>query len=81
MPKKLRLFFYFRYINIWSHDKQKARNRKVLEKYLFKMPIKSRELGPCLVCCNAAIGINFGVPTCMACKAFFRRNAVKIGVG
>ena len=44
------------------------------------MPIKSRELGPCLVCGNAAIGINFAAPTCMACKAFFRRNAVRLGV-
>ncbi|CAF1135369.1 unnamed protein product [Rotaria sordida] len=29
----------------------------------------------CIVCCSKAIGINFGVPTCAPCKAFFRRNA------
>lgn len=34
----------------------------------------------CLVCGDVAIGINFGVPTCMPCKAFFRRNAVRLGV-
>jgi len=36
--------------------------------------------GPCLICGDKSIGINFGVLTCMACKAFFRRNAVKLGV-
>jgi hypothetical protein len=35
---------------------------------------------PCSVCDAQSIGINFSVPTCMACKAFFRRNAVKLGV-
>ncbi|CAF3400566.1 unnamed protein product [Rotaria sp. Silwood1] len=39
----------------------------------------NRDLGRCLVCDDVAIGINFGVPTCMPCKAFFRRNAVKLG--
>jgi len=39
-----------------------------------------RVLGPCLVCGAKSIGLNFGVPTCMPCKAFFRRNAVKIHV-
>ena len=37
-------------------------------------------LGPCLVCGDVATGINFDVPTCAPCKAFFRRNAVKLGV-
>ena len=39
-----------------------------------------RQLSPCLVCSDTAVGINFGVPTCAPCKAFFRRNAVKLGV-
>ncbi len=39
-----------------------------------------RNLGPCSVCGGVAIGINFAVPTCSPCKAFFRRNAVKLGV-
>ncbi|CAF5194484.1 unnamed protein product, partial [Rotaria magnacalcarata] len=43
------------------------------------MSMKSRELGLCLVCNDVAVGINFGIPTCMPCKAFFRRNAVKLG--
>lgn len=42
--------------------------------------MKSRNIGQCLVCCDVAVGVNFGVPTCMPCKAFFRRNAVKLGV-
>ncbi|CAF0809728.1 unnamed protein product [Adineta steineri] len=41
------------------------------------IPVKSRSLGPCLICNSSAVGINFGVPTCAPCKAFFRRNAVK----
>ncbi|CAF0894733.1 unnamed protein product [Rotaria sordida] len=43
------------------------------------MSMKSRQVGLCLVCNDTAVGINFGVPTCMPCKAFFRRNAVKLG--
>lgn len=34
----------------------------------------------CLVCGGKSIGFNFGVPSCSPCKAFFRRNAVKLGV-
>jgi len=41
--------------------------------------MSSRSLGQCLVCDDVAVGINFAVPTCAACKAFFRRNAVKLG--
>ena len=44
------------------------------------MKMVLRKHGPCLVCGDDAIGVNFGVPTCMPCKAFFRRNAVKLGV-
>jgi hypothetical protein len=40
----------------------------------------SRQVGPCLVCGGVATGINFTVATCAPCKAFFRRNAVKLGV-
>jgi ribosomal protein L37AE/L43A len=34
----------------------------------------------CLVCGGRSVGVNFGVHTCSPCKAFFRRNAVKLGV-
>jgi hypothetical protein len=34
----------------------------------------------CLVCGGQSVGLNFGVHTCSPCKAFFRRNAVKLGV-
>lgn len=44
-----------------------------------EIQIVSRNLCPCLVCGDAAVGINFTVPTCAPCKAFFRRNAVKLG--
>ncbi|UJR27414.1 hypothetical protein I4U23_008704 [Adineta vaga] len=39
----------------------------------------AKKNSPCLVCSDKSIGYNFGVLTCMACKAFFRRNAVKLG--
>ena len=42
--------------------------------------MSTRSFGRCLVCDANAIGINFAVPTCAPCKAFFRRNAVKLGV-
>jgi hypothetical protein len=35
----------------------------------------------CLVCGDKSTGLNFGVQSCSPCKAFFRRNAVKLGVG
>ncbi|CAF3443939.1 unnamed protein product [Rotaria socialis] len=41
--------------------------------------MSTRSLGQCLVCDDEAVGINFAVPTCAPCKAFFRRNAVKLG--
>ncbi|CAF0759108.1 unnamed protein product [Adineta ricciae] len=42
--------------------------------------MSNKDYGRCLVCDDAAIGLNFGVSTCMPCKAFFRRNATKLGV-
>ncbi|CAF2106207.1 unnamed protein product [Rotaria magnacalcarata] len=41
--------------------------------------MKNGEHKRCLVCDDVSIGINFGVPTCMPCKAFFRRHARKQG--
>ena len=32
----------------------------------------------CLVCGDAALGKNFGAVSCESCKAFFRRNALKV---
>jgi hypothetical protein len=52
----------------------------MVEQHLSTIPVKLRQLGSCLVCGDAAIGINFSVLTCAPCKAFFRRNAVKLGV-
>ncbi len=34
----------------------------------------------CLVCGDVARGWNFEVITCMSCKAFFRRNALRQSV-
>ena len=34
----------------------------------------------CLVCGDAALGKNFGAVSCESCKAFFRRNALKVGL-
>ena len=34
----------------------------------------------CMVCNGKSVGMNVGVHTCSPCKAFFRRNAVKLGV-
>jgi hypothetical protein len=31
----------------------------------------------CLICGDVARGMNFDVMTCMSCKAFFRRNALR----
>jgi hypothetical protein len=42
--------------------------------------MSTKDSGRCLVCDDVSIGNNFGVPTCMPCKAFFRRNAIKLGV-
>ncbi|KAI2798059.1 zinc ion binding [Blomia tropicalis] len=34
------------------------------------------EVKICVICNDKAKGINFNAPTCMSCKAFFRRNAL-----
>ena len=34
----------------------------------------------CLVCGDAALGKNFGAVSCESCKAFFRRNALKVRI-
>jgi len=39
-----------------------------------------KNYGRCTVCGDDAIGMNFGVSTCMPCKAFFRRNAFRFNV-
>ncbi len=48
------------------------------------MESKTIELKPsslvCLVCGDVARGWNFEVITCMSCKAFFRRNALRTSV-
>ncbi|CAG2176448.1 unnamed protein product, partial [Oppiella nova] len=31
----------------------------------------------CEICGDSAVGRNFGAITCVSCKAFFRRNAIK----
>jgi len=31
----------------------------------------------CLICGDVARGINFNLMTCMSCKTFFRRHALK----
>jgi hypothetical protein len=34
----------------------------------------------CRLCGDVARGMNFDVLTCMSCKAFFRRNALRLSV-
>lgn len=34
----------------------------------------------CQICGDIARGMNFDVITCMSCKAFFRRHALRAGV-
>lgn len=34
----------------------------------------------CRICGDVARGLNFDVMTCMACKAFFRRNALRVRI-
>ncbi len=34
----------------------------------------------CQICGDIARGMNFDVITCMSCKAFFRRHALRLGV-
>ncbi|CAF4943261.1 unnamed protein product [Rotaria sp. Silwood1] len=40
---------------------------------------QNKDNDQCLVCGDTSVGINFGVYTCSPCKAFFRRNATKLG--
>ena len=53
----------------------------------FQMEVEQRVSQPpvlidriCLVCGDKARGMNFDVLTCMSCKAFFRRNALRRSV-
>jgi hypothetical protein len=46
-------------------------SKKILSKYASHSPLI------CLVCGDVARGLNFDVITCMSCKAFFRRNALR----
>ncbi|CAF1332701.1 unnamed protein product [Rotaria magnacalcarata] len=41
---------------------------------------RRKDVCQCLVCGDISIGINFGIHTCSPCKAFFRRNAIKLGI-
>jgi hypothetical protein len=46
-------------------------SKKILSKYTFHTPLV------CRICGDVARGLNFDVITCMSCKAFFRRNALR----
>lgn len=37
----------------------------------------AKDVKLCVICGDKAKGINFNVLTCMSCKAFFRRNALR----
>ncbi|CAF0915113.1 unnamed protein product [Rotaria sp. Silwood1] len=46
-------------------------SNSIKTKHLFRSPLI------CRICGDVARGMNFDVMTCMACKAFFRRNALQ----
>jgi len=49
-------------------------SKKNLSKHTSNTPLV------CRVCGDVARGLNFDVITCMSCKAFFRRNALRSSV-
>jgi len=46
-----------------------------LQKVISKRSLHSTLI--CLICGDVARGMNFDVMTCMSCKAFFRRHALR----
>ncbi len=42
---------------------------------------RRRDEKRCAVCGDHAVGYNFGAIACESCKAFFRRNALRMSVG
>lgn len=43
---------------------------------MFRKVFQNRPKKKCAICGADSVGVNFNVETCLACKAFFRRNAL-----